>query len=277
MEKIKRNERLVIISNLLCRQPAKLFTLGYFSQLLGATKSSLSEDITALKEIFAAQGLGRIETVPGAAGGVRYLPISPKESILKNAQEFCRLLSDSRRALSGGYIYTTDVLSNPTALQALAEGLAFPFINRAVDFVLTIETKGIPVALMTARALGVPMVIARREHRINEGSLVTISYLSGSGRSMQTMSLPRRAVSPGQRALIVDDFMRAGGSVKGLSDLMREFGVSVEGTAVLIATRTPERKLVDKYHAFLTLNEVDEYQGHIHLQPGPWSSALSPE
>ena len=84
---------------------------------------------------------------------------------------------------------------------------------------------------------------------------------------METMSLPRRAIDNGQRVLIVDDFMRAGGSVKGLCDLMREFNVTVEGVAVLVATKQPERKLVEGYRSLLTLYSVDDYQGIIDIRP----------
>lgn len=267
MNKVKRNERIAVITKILCSNPSQIFTLSYFSSMLGATKSSLSEDVTYIKEIFEQRQLGKIETLPGASGGVRYVPLYPKAVIDENIKDLCKTLSDSRRALSGGYIYMADILSDPQQLDILVQGLTLPFAGTEIDFVLTIETKGIPVALLTARALGVPMVIARRENRINEGSQVSINYISGSGKSMQTMSLPRRAVRPGQRALIIDDFMRAGGSVKGLCDLMKEFGVTVEGIGVIVATKTPERKLVDKYHSLMTLYNVDEYQGIIDLRP----------
>jgi len=274
INKVKRNERVAVITKILCTNPSKIFTLSYFSSILGATKSSLSEDVTNIKEIFEQRQIGKIETIPGAAGGVRYVPVFPNTRIAENMEQLCRTLSDSRRALSGGYIYMADILSDPEQLNTLVEGLTAPFMYKNIDFVLTIETKGIPIALLTARALGVPMVIARRENRINEGSQVSINYISGSGQSMQTMSLPRRAVRPGQRALIIDDFMRAGGSVKGLCDLMKEFGVTIEGIGVIIATKNPERKLVDKYHSLMTLYNVDEYQGIIDLRP---SLAVKPQ
>jgi len=69
MVKAKRNERIAVITRILCENPGKLFNLSYFSSLLGATKSSLSEDVSGLKELFEARGLGRVETLPGAAGG----------------------------------------------------------------------------------------------------------------------------------------------------------------------------------------------------------------
>ena len=267
MVKAKRNERIAVITRILCENPGKLFNLSYFSSLLGATKSSLSEDVSGLKELFEARGLGRVETLPGAAGGVRYIPVVSDEQQEEYLSGLALTLSDSRRALSGGYIYMADLMNNPEQLGCMAQALIRPFINKRADFILTIETKGIPIALMSARALNLPLVVARRENRINEGPLVTINYLSGSGKSMQTMSLPRRAAAAGQRAIIIDDFMKAGGSVKGLCDLMKEFGVSVEGIGVLVATKTPERKLVDKYYSLLTLFSVDDYQGSIDIRP----------
>ena len=198
MVKAKRNERIAVITRILCENPGKLFNLSYFSSLLGATKSSLSEDIAGLKELFEVRGLGRIETLPGAAGGVRYIPVvsdvQQEEYLLGLAQT----LSDSRRALSGGYIYMADLMNNPEQLGCMAQAMIRPFVNKKADFILTMETKGIPIALMTARALNLPLVVARRENRINEGPQVTINYLSGSGKSMQAMSLPRRAVSAGK-------------------------------------------------------------------------------
>ncbi|MBS6565381.1 MAG: pur operon repressor, partial [Clostridiales bacterium] len=195
MVKAKRNERIAVITRILCENPGKLFNLSYFSSLLGATKSSLSEDVSGLKELFEARGLGRVETLPGAAGGVRYIPVVSDEQQEEYLSGLALTLSDSRRALSGGYIYMADLMNNPEQLGCMAQALIRPFINKRADFILTIETKGIPIALMSARALNLPLVVARRENRINEGPLVTINYLSGSGKSMQTMSLPRRAAA----------------------------------------------------------------------------------
>ena len=46
------------------------------------------------------------------------------------------------------------------------------------------------------------------------------------------MSLPKRSVKEGQRALIIDDFMKGGGTARGLIDMMREFSVNVVGIGV---------------------------------------------
>ena len=53
------------------------------------------------------------------------------------------------------------------------------------------------------------------------------------------MSLSRRALSPGMKVVIVDDFMKAGGSARGLVDLVGEFGAEVAGIGVLVETAEP--------------------------------------
>ena len=133
------------------------------------------------------------------------------------------------------------------------------------------ETKGIPFALMTARALNVPLVIARRDSKAYEGSAVKINYISGgdSGR-IETMALSRRAVKPGQRALIVDDFMRAGGTARGMVDMMREFSVTVVGVCVLAATSEPTKKRIDGVKSLLVIEGTDEATGTAVIRPASW-------
>ena len=130
------------------------------------------------------------------------------------------------------------------------------------------ETKGIPIALMTARMLDVPLVIARRDSRAYEGSAVKINYIAGLGSErIETMALTRRAVQPGQRALIIDDFMKGGGTLQGMVDLMKEFLAEVVGVGVMIATAKPEDKQVEGVQSLLILEGFDEQTGRAIVHP----------
>ena len=143
--------------------------------------------------------------------------------------------------------------------------------NRVTNHLMKmLETKGIPIAMMTARALGVPTVIVRRDSKVYEGPAVNINYLSGSGSRVETMSLSRRAVREGQRALIVDDFMRAGGTARGMVDMMREFSVTVVGVCVLISTKEPVKKRLDGVKSLLVIDETDESAGSANIHPANW-------
>nr|WP_122012948.1 pur operon repressor [Maliibacterium massiliense] len=266
MEKIKRNERVTAMTKVLTENPNQIFTLTHFAERFGAAKSTISEDLVIMRDVFAYFDLGELCTVTGASGGVKYRPAITRAGAAFIA-DVCDKLNDPERLLPGGFLYMSDILSNPAVVQRMGELLAAQFVRSAPDFVLTIETRGIPVALMTARALGVPMVVARRDNRMLEGPLVTINYLSGSGR-METMSLAKRAVCEGQKALIIDDFMHAGGSAKGLSDMMREFSLTVVGIGVVMAMATPQKKLVDHYLPLLVADENAE--GALHVAPAAW-------
>ncbi len=271
MDKIKRNERIGAMARILTAAPNHIFTLGRFCGMFEAAKSTVSEDVELLRKVFAQFDLGQIETVTGAAGGVRFVPRLSQASALAYVQELCGVLSDPGRVLPGNFLYIQDLLSQPDTLEVLGAIMAGPYFAAAPDFVLTVETKGIPFALMVARALGVQLVIARRDHKAFEGSVVTINYISGSGGEMKTMSLAKRAVRPGQKALIVDDFTKDGGTVRGMVELMQEFDVTTVGVGVMVERRregTP-RIYEDIRSLFIVSDAMDARQGAV-VHPAPW-------
>ena len=56
----------------------------------------------------------------------------------------------------------------------LGEIIMTRFVDRNPDYILTVETKGIPLAVMVARAFNKPLVIARRDSKVTEGSAISI-------------------------------------------------------------------------------------------------------
>ena len=52
---------------------------------------------------------------------------------------------------------------------------------------MTIATKGISLAYAVANYLNVPVVIVRRNNKVTEGPTVSINYVSGSTKRIQTM------------------------------------------------------------------------------------------
>lgn len=268
MEKIKRNERLGAMTKILTDTPNRIHTLGEFCELFGAAKSTISEDIDLVSASFERFDLGKIETVAGAAGGVRYRAIPSKARASRVLAEVADRLSQPGRMLPGGFLYTSDVTAESSTAQAMGEILAAQYYDRQPHFVLTMETKGIPIALMTARMLDVPLVIARRDSRAYEGSAVKINYIAGGGNErIETMALARRAVAPGQRALIIDDFMKGGGTLQGMVDMMKEFQAEVVGVGVMIATAEPEVKRVEGARSLLVLEGFDHTTGKAIVHP----------
>jgi purine operon repressor len=261
---------MVLIAQRLFGEPHKIFRLGTFTESLGAAKSTISEDLSALRALCDEFQLGRIETLAGASGGVRYTPLCTPAQIAAIAEELASRLRQPSRILPGGFLYMTDLLSMPSVVSRLGDVFATFFADRRPDAVLAMEVKGIALALMTARAFNVPLVTIRRGGRVMEGAegaSVTVNYVSGSSRTVQAMTLPLRAVPAGARVLFIDDFLRGGGTARGVRDLMRESRAEVVGIGVLIESSEPRDKLVDEYVALLTFDGVDEASGTVRISP----------
>jgi purine operon repressor len=267
LERLHRKERVAAILKILSDNPNKIYNLGYFSEVFSAARSTLSEDITIAKKVVENLGGGYVETIPGAAGGVRYIPGISKEEEKKFVEGMCRSLRSSDRIIPGGFVYMNDVIYSPDTANKIGIILAQKFKDKAPDYVLTVETKGIPIAMMTARALNIPLIIIRRDSKVTEGSTVSINYISGSSKRIQTMSLSKRSVKKGSKCIFVDDFMKAGGTANGIIELMKEFECSVVGIGVLIESASNSKKLVENYMSIMKLESINEETGEISIVP----------
>ncbi|MEK3688126.1 pur operon repressor [Paenibacillus sp. FSL R10-2736] len=270
MKKLKRSQRLVDMTQFLLEKPHDLLPLSTFAERYGAAKSSVSEDLAIIKEVFEGEGMGELQTLAGAAGGVRYIPRMQMDMALAFVNRLCGQLEQSDRILPGGYLYMSDLLGLPSLMEQAGKIIATAFYGVEIDVVMTVETKGIPLAYATAAQLGLPVVLVRRDHQVTEGSAVSINYVSGSHKSIHTMSLSRRALREKSRVLIVDDFMKAGGTVRGMVDLLGEFNAEVAGVGVLVESGAVEKeeRLLHDYVSLVKLTEVDSKVRRISAYPG---------
>ena len=250
MNAASRKERLCGISTILVNNPNVLYPLSYFAEMFGSAKSTLSEDMAIVKASMEKLERGEIEVVMGAGGGVRYLPKMSEHMCRASVEEILEKLREP------GRVY----------VDKMARILWGFFSKAAPDFIVTVEAKGIPLAMEVARLFGKPLVVARKESKLTEGSVVTINYLSGSSKRLQTMSLSKRAVREGQRAVVIDDFIAGGGTVKAVCDLMKEFSIMVAGCGVAISMKTPGKKRVEGYRSIVHLENVDEETGMILVE-----------
>ena len=85
--KTRRSERLVDMTNYLENRPYQLVPLTFFARRYQSAKSSISEDITIIKHVFLKQGIGLIETIPGAGGGVLFTPGINRQMAMEFLQE----------------------------------------------------------------------------------------------------------------------------------------------------------------------------------------------
>lgn len=270
MEQVKRTERLSAITRTLVGMPNHSFALGQFCDAFGAAKSTISEDLEIIRNALERFSLGRVETLPGAAGGVRFRPYMDHAASYAAVESCCARMREPGRVLAGGLLFLADLIADPAMIGTMGNVLAAEFMDSNADFVLTMETQGIPLAMMTASALNIPAIIARRSIKVYEGAAVHVSYLAGA--QYKTMSLSRRLVSPGQRALLVDDVLRSGGTAEGMMDLMKEFGAEVVGIAMLVGTEEATHRY-PQVKPLMVLEAVDETERIASVRPGDWLKA----
>jgi purine operon repressor len=270
VKKLKRSSRLVEMTQFLLSRPHTLVPLTHFADRYGAAKSSISEDLAIIKEVFEDEGIGELLTLAGAAGGVKLIPRLSKQHALTFANDLCAQLEQPDRILPGGYLYLSDLLGQPAMMNEAGKIFATAFANRQIDVVMTVETKGIPLAYATGAQLNLPVVLVRRDHQVTEGSAVSINYVSGSQKSLHTMSLSRRAMREKSRVLIVDDFMKAGGTIQGMVDLLAEFDAEVAGVGVLVESGEVDNgeRLLHDYISLANLTAVDSRSKQITVKLG---------
>ncbi|WP_164670619.1 pur operon repressor [Virgibacillus doumboii] len=266
---MKRSDRLVSLTNYFLENPKKHMSLPFFSERYDAAKSSISEDLVIVDRVMQEEGFGHLQTIPGAAGGVRYVPALSKENGKQFVEELCHTLEDPVRILPGGYLYMSDILGDPKMVKQIGRVLASAFSNLEIDVVVTVATKGIPLAYSVASVLNVPVVIVRRDPKVTEGSSVSINYVSGSSRKIQTMVLPKRSLQENANVCIIDDFMKAGGTINGMTSLLDEFNANVKAIGVLAeADDEEDERVVEDYTSLVKITNVDLKQKYIEVKPG---------
>ena len=265
---MKRSERLVDMVKYLLARPHTLIALPFFADRYGAAKSSISEDLAILRQTLANDQNGILETVAGAAGGVRYIPFVGKKEATNYLHDLADRIEDPDRILPGNFVYLSDILGSPQDLQQIGPLIATKYAYSNVDYVMTIETKGIAIAQAVSRFLNVPFVMVRRRPKITEGSTISVNYVASSSERVEKMELAKRLLPEGSNVLIVDDFMKGGGTLTGMEELVKEFKGTVAGMCVLCETKYASQKVVDDYQSLIKITEVDRTKKLIKVRPG---------
>lgn len=124
---------------------------------------------------------------------------------------------------------------DPLLMQQIGAEFARRFADQGIDKVLTVESSGIAPALMTALALGVPLVFARKQQSLTlTDDLLTARVYSFTKQVENTIAVSARHLKAGERVLIVDDFLAHGQAARGLSAIVQQAGARVAGIGIVI-------------------------------------------
>jgi len=124
---------------------------------------------------------------------------------------------------------------DPMLMLAVGQAMAARFYSRGATKVLTAEISGIAPALTTALALQIPVVYARKTKPVtmHPNTIVVTAPSHTKGEEVKLMVSPE-FLGPGDRVLIIDDFLASGQTINALVKLAQLAGATIVGIGAVI-------------------------------------------
>ncbi len=148
-----------------------------------------------------------------------------------------KILSEGS-VLPGGILKVGSFLNqqiDTAFLKEIGQEIARLFAGRGVTKVLTIESSGIAIGAAAAMAMEVPMVFAKKHKSSNvDGYIYSTTVHSYTHGTDYNVVVSCDYLRPGEKVLIVDDFLANGNALKGLIDLCQQAECEVVGCACAI-------------------------------------------
>ena len=146
---------------------------------------------------------------------------------------------DCGRALDEHVLLVDSFLNNQVdvkLMQEVGKEFARRFADAGITRVVTIESSGIAPAAMAALEMDLPLVILKKSKSsiLKEGILQT-EVFSFTKNAPYQLTLKPQFVHPGDKVLLIDDFLANGEAALGASSLLERAGAQVAGIGIVIA------------------------------------------
>lgn len=110
------------------------------------------------------------------------------------------------------------------------------FASKHITKILTIEASGIGIACVAAQHFGnVLVVFAKKAQSINlDGDQYTTTVYSFTKQKEFPVIVAKKYLNAGDHVLLIDDFLANGKALRGLIDLCKAAGATVEGIGIAV-------------------------------------------
>jgi xanthine phosphoribosyltransferase len=156
----------------------------------------------------------------------------------------------TRARIDGELIRVDDFINHrvePELMRAVGKRFADTFAAGRPDAVLTAEASGIPPAMMCAAELGVPMIYAKKYLGTGDRYSYAREVVSPTKGLEYRVEVLRKTLTPGDRILIIDDFLSGGRTAEALGEITEEAGCEVIGFGFIIEKAYMEgRRRIEK-------------------------------
>ncbi len=124
---------------------------------------------------------------------------------------------------------------DPELMEKIGMDFARHFKDRGISKVFTIESSGIAPAVMTAKYLGLPMVILKKQtSKILNNSVYQTKVTSFTKGVSYELTLSKDYIEPSDKILLIDDFLANGEAASGAARLIDMSGAELTGIGILI-------------------------------------------
>lgn len=155
---------------------------------------------------------------------------------------------------------------DPELMTHIGDEFAEYFKDKGITKVMTIESSGIAPALMTAKALGLPLAILKKQPSkdVSETSYQT-QVTSFTTKKDYELCLSTDVISSDDHVLLIDDFLADGEAITGAIRLIRMAHATVAGIGILIEkTYQPGHEKLKSQgfdvHSLVKIKQMDELQ-----------------
>ncbi|MFL5998961.1 MAG: phosphoribosyltransferase [Streptomyces sp.] len=160
----------------------------------------------------------------------------------------------------GGHADVWPIFRDPGALAAVVGGLAGPFRDDGVTAVCGIESRGFLLGAAVAE-LGLGFVAVRKGEGIFPGEKLTRRSAPDYRGTRQELRLQRAAVGPGDRVLLVDDWIETGSQVSAVRSMVEQCGGDWAGCTVIVDQTTPARRADLCVRSIVAAAELPAWEG----------------
>ena len=109
------------------------------------------------------------------------------------------------------------------------------YADAPINKILTIEASGIGIACVAALEFDVPVIFAKKSKTKNiAGEVYSSKVVSFTHNNVNTVIVSKKFLNPGDRVLIIDDFLANGAAMLGLIDIVRQAGATLVGCGIAV-------------------------------------------
>jgi len=158
---------------------------------------------------------------------------------------------------NSGYFDNTKILSDINLLRMITEDILSEIGIKKVDKVLTAAVDGISFATLFADELGVNLIYAKKDKEVGVQQYFEESFILQESGIRISYYLPKNAIKPGEKILIVDDIIRSGETQRALVNLVLKAKAKVVQTIILISIGNAWKKNWDPGHSIYTYLSIE--------------------